>query len=591
MSAATTPRRSLRDLFGAPNPIWMRELRQSSRLGRTPWILLALTITIGLFLCAIGGVGASDHVSPARVGAVLFQTFFSIAYMVVVVVGPAIAANGIAAEREGRTWEAVLLAGLDARALTRGKFLAAYTSIAVYIVTLAPVGALSFLFGGVTATEVVTAFGVLFLLAALAVAFGLAVSSLMESLRGALVTTLALAVVVGPFLYLVLGVGGCQVIHENWPDVEREAPIWLPLALTRADFGLRYAMVLLFVPTVAILVPAHFLYTVTVANLTSDTDDRSSGLKRWYVFSAPAILALAFVPMVLVSEGHRDDMTLICLALLFLVVLFMAFLFAREPLGPSRRVRVAWERTGAGAVTRFFGPGLPRTMGLVLAVSLLTLSITGAFGSWLVAQTTRSYSGLMHVLFMTTYTCSFVVFVVGFISMLRARGSTVWIARLVTFGVLFLVTTVPWVGAAIVGALSSGSGREWLFVASPSPFYVFYMIDQVREYGSAPPMERIYAGFAAEAAWTTLGLALFVHARNRTVTLIDAHDRAVARAEESLREEDERIERERSIAEGAAAVSTTAPTDDPAVGVAAPGDDATSPNGAATTDEPEKDDP
>jgi hypothetical protein len=58
-------------------------------------------------------------------------------------------------------------------------------------VVLAPVGALSFLFGGVTATEVVVAFAFLFVLAALAVAFGLGVSSLMSSLRGAIVVTLA----------------------------------------------------------------------------------------------------------------------------------------------------------------------------------------------------------------------------------------------------------------------------------------------------------------------------------------------------------------------------------------------------------------
>jgi len=538
MSATTTPR-SLKERLGPPNPIWMRELRQAARLGRTPWILLALTITVGLLLCGIGGLASSDHVSPAKVGAVLFQVFFSIAYMVVVVVGPAVAANGIAAEREGRTWEAVLLAGLDARALTRGKFLAAYTTIALYIVTLAPVGALSFLFGGVTATEVVTAFLVLFLLAGLAVAFGLAVSSLMESLRGALVTTLTLAVVLGPFLYFTLGAGGCQVIHENWPDVEREAPIWLPLALTRAEFGMRYAMLLLLVPTISILVPGQFLYAVTVANLTSETDDRSTGLKRWFVFSTPAILALAFVPMVLVSPHHRGDMTIICEAMLFLFTLFAAMLFARDPLGPSRRVRVTWERGGASALTRFFGPGLPRTMALVLVVSLLMLVATAAFGAYLVSPQPRAEAHEMHILFISSYACAFLVFVVGLVTFLRARGSTVWITRLVTVAVLFLVTAAPWVAAAIVGALSASGDREWAMIAAPSPFYAFYMLDQVREYTTNPHMDHVYAGFAAEAAWTLLGLALFFAAHSRTATLLAAHDMAVARAEESLRAEDE----------------------------------------------------
>ncbi|PMU64969.1 ABC transporter permease, partial [Pseudomonas sp. FW215-L2] len=84
------------------------------------------------------------------------------AYLVVTLVGPAVAANSIASEREGKTWEAVLLTGLTPKNIARGKFMAAYTTIAIYIVVLAPVGALSFLFGGVTATDVVTAFAFLF---------------------------------------------------------------------------------------------------------------------------------------------------------------------------------------------------------------------------------------------------------------------------------------------------------------------------------------------------------------------------------------------------------------------------------------------
>ncbi len=46
--------------------------------------------------------------------------------------------------------------------IARGKFLAAYTNIAMYIVMLAPAGALPFLFGGVTATEVLAAFALFF---------------------------------------------------------------------------------------------------------------------------------------------------------------------------------------------------------------------------------------------------------------------------------------------------------------------------------------------------------------------------------------------------------------------------------------------
>jgi hypothetical protein len=540
--SVTTPQRTLRQRLGEPNPIWMREMRQGLRLGRTPWILLALTLTVSLFLCSIGGIATSDHVSPAHVGGGLFQAFFSIAYMVVVVVGPAVAANGIAAEREGRTWEAVLLAGLDARSITRGKFLAAYTTIALYIVTLAPVGALSFLFGGVTATEVVTAFVFLFLLAGLAVAFGLAVSSLMESLRGALVTTLALAVMLGPLLYLILGVAGAQVIHNEWPDVDREVPIWLPLALTRAEFGLRYVMLLVFVPVVLVLVPARFLYAVTVANLTGDTDDQSTGLKRWYLFSTPAVVALAIVPPVL-AESHRGDVSILSLCVLFVFTLFAALLFAREPLGPSRRVRVQWERSRAGRIARFMGPGLPKTMTLVLLVSIASVVFVAIVAAMLMANDASADIRILHLFFLTSYAAAFLVFVTGGVAILRARGSTPWVVRIVVCGVVFLVSTAPWVAAAIVGALSPSGEREWLMIAAPSPFYAFYMIDQVRPHTSGtwtfpPDWVRIWVGFASEAFWAVSGLILLWRASVRCEASIATHELAVARADEALARED-----------------------------------------------------
>src|SRR3954471_10004928 len=110
-----------------PNAIWMREMRQSARLARTPWVLFALTLVLSLLMCSIGGIAATTNTAPAVIGQTLFQTFFSLAYLVVILVGPAVAANSIASEREGRTWEAVLLTGLRPKEIARGKFLAAYT--------------------------------------------------------------------------------------------------------------------------------------------------------------------------------------------------------------------------------------------------------------------------------------------------------------------------------------------------------------------------------------------------------------------------------------------------------------------------------
>src|SRR5262245_42984086 len=91
-----------------PNPIWIRELKQAARLARTPVILTVVAVLMTLLIASIGGLTSTTY-APATTGVVLFQVFFSLAFFVVVLVGPAVAANSIASEREGRTWEAVIL--------------------------------------------------------------------------------------------------------------------------------------------------------------------------------------------------------------------------------------------------------------------------------------------------------------------------------------------------------------------------------------------------------------------------------------------------------------------------------------------------
>ena len=45
----------LERLLRDPNPILMRELRQSARLVRTPFILMGLTIVMTLIIAGVGG--------------------------------------------------------------------------------------------------------------------------------------------------------------------------------------------------------------------------------------------------------------------------------------------------------------------------------------------------------------------------------------------------------------------------------------------------------------------------------------------------------------------------------------------------------
>jgi ABC-type transport system involved in multi-copper enzyme maturation permease subunit len=529
-----------------PNPIWMREMRQAARLGRTPWVLFGLTLIISLLMCGIGGVAASTDSSPATLGETLFQVFFSIAYLVVTIVGPAIAANSIASEREGRTWEAVLLTGLTPKQITRGKFFAAYTTIALYIIALAPVGALSFLFGGVTAGEVVVAFVFLFALAALSVAFGLAVSSLMSSLRGAIVVTLILAICIGPALYLIFGVTCSFGIHELWSDVPSAMPIWLPLAYTRAKFGLEYIALLFGLPLLLLFAPAWFLYEVTIANLTGDAEDRSSGLKRWFAVTTPLLAVACAAPGLLATDDEsRKDLGLVGISAFLVHVGFCAILFTAEPPGPSRRVRIHWERAQVGRLRRFFGPGLSKTSLLVALFGIVGIAAIASAIVFLLQTfpTTVPSVGLRgsmgpseEVLLYAAYLAPFFVFVVGLTSWLRSRSQSPWIARLIAAAILFLIAAGPWVVAAIGGVVSNHHDDDWLMIAAPSPFYVFAMLKAV---GSTDNVPVIPTGLSCAAVWGVLGLGLLAAAARRCARTIADYDRAIFHAEAALRAEEE----------------------------------------------------
>src|SRR5690606_36132344 len=113
---------ALRKAAREPNPVWIRELKQSARLPRTPIILAVVTGIVTLLIASIGGV-LSVTAEPAQVGTGVFHTFFSLAFAIVTSVGPAVAAATVASEKSGRTWEALLLTGLSPAGIARGKFL------------------------------------------------------------------------------------------------------------------------------------------------------------------------------------------------------------------------------------------------------------------------------------------------------------------------------------------------------------------------------------------------------------------------------------------------------------------------------------
>jgi hypothetical protein len=471
-----------------PNPVWMREMRQAARLPRTPVILATLTAMMTLLMCSVGGV-ASVNAEPAQVGIGLFHTFFSLAFAVVTWVGPAVAASTIASERSGRTWEALELTGLGASKIARGKFLAAVTYISLYIVMLAPVGALPFLFGGVTATEIVLAFVLLGIFAVLSVAFGLAMSSKFSSPALAILVTLFVATTSSLGIYLGGGVGLSVLAHDLWPGVSSGPPVWLPTAYVRADFGLDYVAFLILAPIALTAVPAWLFYEVTIANMAAPSDDRSTRLRVWMLVSGPVLTATAILPGI----STRDLRWFIAGAtFVFVFYVFCTFLA---------------ERRGAGKLRRFLGPGVMRAASILLWLGCASLLSTVAAAA--LALPAKKAEG---VVAFGGYALCFLVFVVGCGAWSRSRSNGAAVPRVLVMLALFLAVVGPWIAMAIAGIFTTSD--EAMVMAAPSPIYAFLMVDALT--GSLPRRDLILAaGSVCSAAWALVGLGLLLMAASR----------------------------------------------------------------------------
>ena len=504
----------LKRLTTDPNPVWMRELRGAARLQRTPVILAVITGMMTLLVCSVGGVAAMSS-EPARVGTWLYHTFFSLTYALVTWMGPAVASTTIAAERSGRTWEALELTGLGPANVARGKFLASLTYVSLYLVMLAPVGALPFLFGGVTALEILLAFVLLGVFAVLSVAFGLAMSSKMGSPAVAILATLLVSVLCSIAAYIGLGVALSNAANDLWPGVVASAPVWLPTAYARADFGAEYVALLLLLPFVLVAVPAWLFYEITIANMASASDDRSTRLRLWTLVSTPGLT----IAMVGCGVAFRDeDWFLYGAAALFMLCVFEAFLFAGEPLGPSRRVEVHWQREGVSAVRRFVGPGV-----ISACVTLMLLAL-GCFG--LLALTgfvvVSDVAERVALVSLAGYAGAFTLFVTGFAAWTRARAGSAGVPRVLLLGALFLAFVGPYIAMAIAGV--SGSGNRAMLVAAPSPIYAFHMVKEAHDItvlasgavSSDPERDAtLLAGAVCAGAWALIGLGLLAVAAAR----------------------------------------------------------------------------
>jgi hypothetical protein len=516
------------------NPVLVREMRQAARLTRTPVILSIVTVIAGLLVCAIGGA-ASTEAPPAEVGTILFQAFFSLAFAVVAWIGPGVAALTIVGERAGRTWEPLVLTGLSPRVVAHGKLLAALSYVGLYLAALAPVGALPFLFGGVTATEVLFGYALLAVFTIIAVGFGLAVSSGAATPAMALLVTLPLAVSGSMITYFGFGSGGSMLVHELWSSVPAGMPVWLPTAYARADFNAAYVVYLVVLPLGLTVILAGFFREVTIANLSDPNDDRSTGMKRWFCTATALSTVIGCLPPWL-ARADAWLVAMVAQGVAMLLSTFVLLILCSDPAGPSRRVLAEWQRTRASAVRRFFGPGLARTallLVLVTAASQAALTVVG-----MAASTGASALGnhrFANALF-GAYTTCFLAFLAGFATFSRSFPAGRLPPRATLSLAMFAAVAGPLFVLAIAGLTSSLLDTAF-WIAAASPLSVFAIIENIG--GMSATHSALSAGVVAMAGWALLGALLGLIGRRRLERVCRAEREAWTALEARLQAEDD----------------------------------------------------
>jgi hypothetical protein len=487
-----------RALLTTANPIWKRELRYLLRQSSTARTLGLATLVANLVVCGVADLGRGSE-EPAEIGWVTFQAAFTVAYLVVVWVGPRAAAAVVAGEGARGGWDLLSLSPLSTRAVARGKFLAALTHVSLYLTVLAPTFALPCLFGGVSLLEILFGYVLLYVFAAIVVSIALAISSYNTADRRTRFPSAPTIMALGAVVYLGGGVGLSLVANQAWFEIPSGFPLWLPTAWYRVAFDFRALTTLVYAPAAIVSMTTWFFYEVTVLNLSVPKEHQPPGLRRWFVVTLPGLVALFLVPCSWLVEPHLRWMgyALACTGISWHVAVCL-YLFALAPPG----ARSSTGLTYLGACT---------------GLGLLTILAT----AWLDSVTSRSHfpaSQLWCIASVAAYGFAFTVFLLGFTRHLRVRGRSPAQTRRALLGACFGTTVAPILTAACAQLLlDPGFNVVWL--AAPSPGYAFVVADQIL---SGHADERLLLAAAiAVCLWFLLGLGLWFTARAKTVTPLD----------------------------------------------------------------------
>ena len=263
--------------------------------------------------------------------------------------------------------------------------------------------------------------------------------------------------------------------------------------------------------------------------------------------------------MIAVDPSDRAEALIAGMCCYSVFVLFSAFLFGGEAIGPSRRVKKLLEQ--ASRLRRMLAPGVSKAGRMQLVVGGLCFVALAIAGVIVVTAESRPNAAeqVEQIVLFTSYAVGFTFFLAGLSSLLRARSTSTTVPRVLLIVVLFFLLIGPWILAAITGVAVKSATKfgAAMAVASPSPFYVLFI--GLEATTKPDPGVAILATMISAIGYAALGLLFLGLAHGRCKRIISEHEQVLAEADRRLEEEDAAAESEqREADEGAEAAAREA---------------------------------
>jgi ABC-2 type transport system permease protein len=186
------------------NPVALKELRERMRGARafvviTIYLGLMSGFTVLLYLIQRGIIQNDGTAVTGELGRTLFRGVVGIELLLIVFIAPAFTAGAVSTERERKTYDLLQITLLSKASFIIGKLESALGYIVLLLLAAIPLQSITFLFGGVTESELILAFIILAVTAITLGTVGLYFSTTVDRTLAASVRayTVAFAVIVG----------------------------------------------------------------------------------------------------------------------------------------------------------------------------------------------------------------------------------------------------------------------------------------------------------------------------------------------------------------------------------------------------------